>query len=257
MSLANKPLKRIFSVLSRRWMNRYLYCLFYQHDLTKLALLLGSDKEGIHHYTQHYQHHFGKLRRRQLNVLEIGIGGYDDPKQGGHSLRMWKTYFPHSHIFGIDIYDKTYHDEPRISTFKGSQTDETFLQDVINNIGSVDIIIDDGSHYNDHVITTFNILFPKLNHHGIYVVEDLQTSYWDDVAGQHWGGSKDLAAPHTSMNYFKRLVDGLNHEEYTLDDYTPTYFDKHIISMHFYHNLLFIYKGLNNEGSNLYENKIV
>jgi hypothetical protein len=60
---------------------------------------------------------------------------------------------------------------------------------------------------------------------------------------------------HTSMNYFKTLVDGLNYEEFTLGEYAPTYFDRHITSMHFYHNLVFIYKGQNNEGSNLYGNR--
>jgi len=53
------------------------------------------------------------------------------------------------------------------------------------------------------------------------------------------------------MNYFKSLVDGLNYEEFTINDYIPTYFDKNIISMHFYHNLVFVYKGQNKEGSNV------
>ena len=33
--------------------------------------------------------------------------------------------------------------------------------------------------------------------------------------------------------------------------YKQTYFDKKIVSMHFYHNLIFIYKGNNNEKSNI------
>jgi hypothetical protein len=227
------------------------YSLLHGNDLTKLAIAFGTDKRGKHHYTQHYQHHFAPLRRKKLNIIEIGIGGYSNPKGGGKSLRMWKAYFSQSHIFGIDIHDKTYHDEQRIKTFKGSQVDEDFLKRVVAEIGTVDIIIDDGSHYNDHIITTFKILFPLLSSNGIYVVEDLQTSYWEKVSGEHWGGSKDLMAPHTCMNFFKSLVDGLNYEEFTIDDYTPTYFDRHIISMHFYHNLVFIYKGQNNEGSNM------
>jgi demethylmacrocin O-methyltransferase len=226
--------------------------LVYKRNLPKLALLFHTDKEGLHSYAKHYQHHFKSQRRKKLNILEIGVGGYENPKDGGQSLRMWKAYFPNSNIFGIDIYDKTLHDERRIKTFKGSQVDEGFLRDVVSAMGTVDIIIDDGSHYSNHVITAFKILFPMLNHNGIYVVEDLQTSYWDNVIGECWGGSSDLKASHTSMNFFKPLVDGLNYEEFTLDGYSPTYFDQHIISMHFYHNILFIYKGLNNEGSNVF-----
>ena len=230
---------------------RSVISFFLRKNLPRLALLHGTDKQGVHRYAQHYQHHFEPFRRKKLNILEIGIGGYNNPKNGGRSLRMWKSYFPNSRIFGIDIFDKTPHDEKRIKTFQGSQTDTSFLKRVVDEIGRVDIIIDDGSHHNDHVITSFKFLFPLLADNGIYVVEDTQTSYWSNVQDIDYGGSSDLTAPHTSMNYLKSLVDGLNHEEFTLADYVPTYFDKHITAMHFYHNLVFIYKGRNNEGSNI------
>lgn len=222
-----------------------------RNDVATLAVAFGTDKEGSHHYGRHYQYHFAPLRQKKLNVLEIGVGGYDQPQAGGESLRMWKAYFPKSLIFGIDIHDKSCHNDDRIKTFKGSQTDEMFLLEVAKQIGSIDIIIDDGSHLNNDVIATFKILFPLLSPKGLYVVEDLQTSYWDRVANICWGGSKNLDASHTSMNFFKRLVDKLNYEEFTLDGYVPDYFDKHIVSMHFYHNLVFIYKGSNDEGSNM------
>jgi hypothetical protein len=224
----------------------------YRRNLSRLALACGSDKQGSHFYTQHYQRHFSDLRNDKINLLEIGIGGYDDPQAGGDSLRMWKAYFPNAQIFGIDIYDKSSHNEKRITCFQGSQIDEDFLKGVTAEIGVVDIIIDDGSHLNEHVVKTFEILFPRLAPRGIYAVEDTQTSYWIDVDGVDWGGSSDLNAQHTSMNYFKSLVDGLNYEEFQLDDYVPTYFDRHIVAMHMYHNLVFVQKGDNNEGSNAF-----
>lgn len=222
-----------------------------KNSLSKLAAIFGTDKEGVHFYAKHYQYHFEVLRQAKLNILEIGVGGYANVQAGGKSLRMWKAYFPNSHIFGIDMYDKTSHNESRIKTFKGSQVDEKFLKQVVDEIGTIDIIIDDGSHHSDHVIATFKILFPLMVCKGIYVAEDLQTSYWEKVSGENYRGSKDLTAPHTSMNFFKCLTDGLNYEEFTFDGYTPSYFDRHIVGMHFYHNLVFIYKGLNNEGSNI------
>jgi hypothetical protein len=241
-----KVINTFLIIVSRR-----VYAFLYRNSLSKLALAFGSDKEGAHFYARHYQKHFQSLCRSKINLLEIGIGGYHDPKAGGNSLRMWKAYFRKGDVFGIDIYSKTYHDEKRIKTFKGSQTDEDFLRKVAAEIGTIDIIIDDGSHYNDHVITTFDILFPLLSPSGIYVIEDLQTSYWNELSGQNWGGSSDLKAPHTSMNFLKSLVDGLNYEEFTIAEYTPTYFDRNITSIHFYHNMAFIYKGDNNEGSNI------
>jgi hypothetical protein len=227
--------------------------LLHAKDLRRLARLFGTDKEGLHFYCQHYQNHFQALRLKHINLLEIGIGGYDDPKQGGPSLRMWKTYFPNGRINGIDLLDKSSLEEARIRTFAGSQVDEAFLKRVVAEIGTPDIIIDDGSHRSEHVIASFKILFPLLAPHGIYVVEDLQTSYWgpDSPATGDWGGSSDLNAPHTSMNFLKSLVDGLNYEEFTLEGYRPSNLDRQIVAMHFYHNLVFIQKGMNDEGSNI------
>lgn len=241
------PLRGFLSREQRLFLKKVVSPL-YRRDPSQLARLFGTDKEGVHHYGQHYQRHFGALRQQRLNILEIGIGGYSDPKAGGESLRMWKAYFPKSRIYGVDTHDKSYHDEARITTFRGSQSDADFLRSVAEQIGTVDIIIDDGSHFNDHVIATFRVLFPLLAPRGIYVVEDTQTSYWADVDGVQWGGASDLTAPHTSMNFFKSLIDGLNYKEFTLDGYVPTYFDTHIVAMHFYHNLVFVQKGLNDEG---------
>ena len=163
---------------------------------------------------------------------------------------MWKKYFPFASIFAIDIYDKSSLQEDRITIFKGSQIDRIFLNKVTEEIGKIDVIIDDGSHINEHVIESFNVLFPKLKDGGIYVIEDTQTSYWEEFGGD----SKDLNNPKTIMNYFKRLTDGLNNKEFLIPNYKQSYFDKKIISMHFYHNLIFIYKGNNDEESKLVVN---
>jgi len=158
---------------------------------------------------------------------------------------MWRTYFPRGKIFGIDIEDKSTHDEGRIRTFRGDQNDEAFLLNVIAEIGKPDIIIDDGSHLNLHVINSFKILFPHLAENGIYAVEDTQTSYWPGFGGS----SDDLRTARTSMCMLKDLVDGINYKELILPDYIPSYFDQHITSVSFYHSLVFISKGLNNEES--------
>ena len=234
----------------QRHMAKTLLSRFSQKDLATVAKIFGSSKLLHPYYLPRYESHFRALRHKKLNVLEIGIGGYENPKAGGESLRMWKAYFPNGNIWGIDIFDKSFHDEKRIKTFKGSQVDERFLDEVVRTIGTIDIIIDDGSHMNEHVIQTFRTLFPRLAQNGIYVIEDIQTSYWTEVRGTTWDGSTDLTAPFTSMNFFKSLTDGINHAEFTLEDYEPTYFDKNIVGMHFYHNQVFVYKGLNNDGSN-------
>lgn len=219
----------------------------YRNNLTKLGHIYGTDKVGEHFYTEHYQTHFKKFRLKKINLFEIGVGGIKNPLKGGESLRMWKKYFPLAKIFSIDIHDKSALQEKNITIFKGNQVDKDFLEEVCNEIDEKDIVIDDGSHMNEHVIESFKILFPKLKDGGIYVVEDTQTSYWE-----HYGGNnKDLNNPKTMMNFFKSFTDSLNKQEFLIPNYEQTYFDKKIVSMHFYYNLIFIYKGNNNEKFNI------
>ena len=152
---------------------------------------------------------------------------------------MWRTYFPNSQIFGIDITDKSQHDEKRIKTFRGSQDDESFLAKVVDQTGPLDIVIDDGSHQCSHVIKTFEFLFPRMSESGYYVIEDTQSSYWTSFGGSN----EDLNRPDTTMGYFKNFVDGLNYKERA--GHKPSYYDQNIFSMAFYHNMIFIEKQKN------------
>lgn len=219
-------------------------------SLISLAKLHGTDKWGAHWYAQNYEHHFAPLRLSKVKVLEIGIGGYEDPAAGGESLRMWRDFFPHAIIYGLDIHDKQCHSEKRIKVYQGHQSDYRVLGQIVKDADGIDIVIDDGSHINNDVAESFLTLFPLLNDKGIYVIEDLQTSYWEPFGGG------DANRENTTMCKLKNLVDGLNHNEFDSPGYLPSYFDLHITSIHFYHNMAFIYKGSNNEGSNIVENNI-
>ncbi|WP_030373458.1 class I SAM-dependent methyltransferase [Streptomyces rimosus] len=216
-------------------------------DLGDLALRFGSDKWGVWHwYTQHYDRHFASLRHEPVRVLEIGIGGYYDPAAGGGSLRMWKNYFSRGIVHGLDIYDKSGLDELRLHTFVGSQNDAGFLRDLAEQHGPFDIVIDDGSHVNEHILASFDTLLPHVRPGGWYVIEDIQTSYWP----QYGGTSGAQAGPGTSIGLLKQLIDGLEHQEANHPrDFSPSYTDRHVVGLHLYHNLAFIQKGDNNEGT--------
>ena len=242
------------SIKLRHWLKKYLpppqyrrlvrvlkaaLGWWHRDDLNQLALLFRTDKCGSHWYTQHYQRYFRPLKNKRLNVFEIGI-------ESGASLRMWKAYFRKSQIIGIDLLDKTYLSEHRIDIRQCDQTDSDRLLRLAREYGGFDIIIDDGSHLNEDVIKTFQLLFPLLRENGIYVVEDTQTAYW-----QTWGGG--IANPHNSMAFFKGLVDSINYVEYPIANYQPNYFDRHIVEIAFFHNLVIIRKGQNDEKANMPE----
>jgi demethylmacrocin O-methyltransferase len=216
---------------------------WYRKDLNRLATVCDTDKWGTHWYTQHYDRYFRPMRSRRLNVLEIGVGGYESSDLGGGSLRMWKAYFSKSQIVGIDLYDKSHFSESRIDVRQCDQTDKDGLVRLSKEYGGFDIVIDDGSHFNEHVIQSFEVLFPLLRTGGIYVVEDVQTAYWSSFGG-------GINSPGASIKYFKALVDGLNHAEYPIPSYKPTYYDENIVEIAFFHNLVFICKGKNDEKTN-------
>lgn len=214
-------------------------------SLTALAKQFGTDKWGKwHRYTPHYERHLGHLRDERFTLLEIGIGGYAREKQGGASLRMWRSYFPKAQILGLDIEDKSFVDSDRIRTYQGSQADERLLHQIVSDADDLKVIIDDGSHRCEHIRATFDVLYPLLPDDGIYAIEDLQTSYWP-----RFGGSDDLDASFTSMALVKSLLDDLNWEEFTPVDSEPTYVQSHLVALHAYHNLVFLEKGENNEKS--------
>ena len=212
-----------------------------REDLGTLAVRFGSDKWGdLHWYTQHYERHFARLRTEPVKVLEIGIGGYDDPASGGGSLRMWQRYFRRGLIHGLDIAAKTV-TGPRIMTVQGDQSDAGFLSELGSRLGPFDVVIDDGSHRNDHVQTSFHALFPHVRAGGLYVVEDLQTAYWPS-----WGGAADGGAG-TSMGMLKSFVDGLNLAEVADPRVDGGYVQRNISGISFHHNIAFVEKGLNAE----------
>ena len=248
-----RELRAVLAGQGARAARHYYARMRWGRDLPALAAYFGTDKWGEHWYAGHYQKHFAHLRRKRLRILEIGVGGFDDPRLGGASLRMWKAYFPNASIIGLDIVCKSPHDESRIKTVMGSQDDEQLLQNLSRSEGPFDIVIDDGGHRNAHVIRTFLTLFPLLTGDGIYVVEDTQTAYWPEYGGAPPG---DPAAP-TSMNFLKGLADALNYREFPrVEGWTPHPLGQHIVAMHFYHNLVFVQKGRNDEPSNAFDRSL-
>ena len=141
-------------------------------------------------------------------------------------------------ICGIDIDKKDFIIE-NVSILQGDQSDKLFLESIIKKYEKFDIIIDDGSHQAKHIIASFNFLFSHLNDKGIYVIEDLQTSYLP-----RYGGSRlNLNKRNSSMNFIKSLTDSINYEQNDKPFFKKKTFDGKIKSIYFYQNIAFINKG--------------
>jgi mycinamicin biosynthesis methyltransferase MycE-like protein len=211
-------------------------------SLNDLAARYGSDKwGGLHWYTPHYMNHFSPLRYDPVKVLEIGIGGYKYASCGGESLYMWQHFFPRGLIYGVDIYPKPGVRGPRIRTIQGSQNDPAFLRSLAAEFGPFDIIIDDGSHINEHVRTSFEELFGSVRPGGYYVIEDLHTSFWPE-----FGGEAPPCSSRTTIGLIKDLIEGLHISEYAGQDAGGTQLT-HPSEVSVYHNIAFLRKGIGSE----------
>jgi demethylmacrocin O-methyltransferase len=187
--------------------------------------------KGKTHFLKIYENYFSSLKNKKINILEIGV--YE-----GKSLMIWKSYFPNANIVGIDIQSYNFQIE-RIKTFVGDQTDLKFLSGLLKKYRNFDVIIDDGSHISKDIIKSFTFLFDFLVDGGLYVVEDLQTSYFP-----RYGGSRiNLKKNNTSINFFKSLIDSGNYEKNDRPFYKKNKFDGNIKFVHFYQNLMILKKG--------------
>ncbi len=206
-------------------------------DFQNLEVLFrkhGTDKVDMHHYAPHYERHLGRFKRRMHNfdMLEIGVGL-------GQSLAAWQDYFPFASLVALDIDPKP--DLP-FKIYQGHQADPRIIAEITKFHGPFDIIIDDGSHRSEDTIATLMMLWRFLSPNGVYVIEDTQTSDWPS-----FGQPNSL----NTMSFLKGLVDGLNWEERDVPHYSPTLFDRELLGISFYHNIAFLQKGNNQEGSNL------
>ncbi len=194
---------------------------------------LNNRQRTVHkwkHYFPAYEAHFERFRNRPVFFLEIGCG------RGG-SLQMWKRYLgPHAQIVGIDINPeaKTF-EEDQIDVRIGSQSDFVFLQSLLDEFGTPNVVLDDGSHRMSDVVDSFRFLYPRTAPDGVYLVEDLHTAYWDEYGG-------GLRREGTFIELTKHLIDELN-ADWTRDALPPSDFTRSTLSMHIYDSIVAFEKG--------------
>jgi hypothetical protein len=159
---------------------------------------------GIHNYSTFYEYLFSSMRHSRLNFLEIGYKKY------GATLPVWQQYFTNGRILYVDNANPSGTDSLRVF-------DQRCVQDIdrlMNEIGNMDIIIDDAIHQFSENRFLIHHLFKYLNEGGIYIVEDLT-----EETKQSFLGSKEellrqlpirfmsvLDIPHPNNSYDNRLL---------------------------------------------------
>ena len=171
------------------------------------------------------------LLRRNTHLVEVGV-------QKGGSLDMWSKYLPvDSRITGIDIDPECAnlkYDTDRISVIIGDQGVEGFWNENIPSLGKIDIFIDDGGHFMDQQILTFEKVFPLMPHNSVYICEDTHTSYMPYNGG-------GFQTKGSFLEYAKQYVDVI-HSSWIND--LDTEFERKkkigydLTSVHFYDSMV-------------------
>jgi SAM-dependent methyltransferase len=182
------------------------------------------------HYFEIYDRHFSRYRNREVAVLEIGVSH-------GGSLQMWKYYFGEkAKVFGIDIDPRCKaFEEENIQIFIGSQSDRQFLKKVKEQMPPLDILIDDGGHTMKQQIVSYEELFPHIKDDGVYLCEDLHTSYYLDFGG----GYKRRGS---FIEYSKNFIDYLNAWYAEQKSLRVNDFTKSVNSISYYDSVIVIEK---------------
>lgn len=133
------------------------------------------DELGIHFATglssfgrdclRHWQPLLAPLRDQPFDILEIGVGD-------GASLRVWRDWFPHARLVGLDARRIALNPPIANCTIvQGRQTDPAVLRPLIQSF-QFRLIVDDGSPRPPEKIDTFLALFPWMPPGSIYLCPD-------------------------------------------------------------------------------------
>ncbi len=154
-----------------------------------------------HYITKHstyfdaYDDLLSKYRGQKITFVEIGI-------LSGGSLYMWRDFFgPQARIIGVDLNPaaKKWESEG-FEIYIGSQSDPDFWKNFVEEVGPMDVVLDDGGHTYEQQITTVECLIDHITDGGKLIVEDTHTSYMNGFGPKRY----------SFIEYTKALIDAVN-----------------------------------------------
>lgn len=167
-----------------------------------LEAFMAGPKRSVHKWVDYFDIYHRALqsyRGKPITFVEIGV-------QNGGSAMMWRDYLgPQAKIIGVDIDPKCRAlEEHGFEIWIGDQADPAFWRAFTAKHPTLDIVLDDGGHTMDQQLVTFEALWPTVKDGGVYLVEDIHTSYFPG----HGGGGPGKSG--TFIDRLKGLIDDMH-----------------------------------------------
>lgn len=204
-----------------------------QQHLNDECASSGSDKACLNHTFAGYNYmdHYGALfetnprfyEETEINIFEIGV-------LGGNSLRLWRRLFPLANIVGLDsdpaIQSRVGAIDKNTHLYVGNQSDKDLLLKINQERGPFDLVIDDGSHSYEDMLTSAITLLPRLNFNGLYVIEDINVAWpMPEWPGMRWS-QYSPNDPSKLFEFLNTIMAGINMRS------GP------VLSMHYFHGMI-------------------
>lgn len=145
-----------------------------------------TDKNSIHSYIDLYQELFQSKKETATHILEIGIG--PTVHMNGGSIKMWADYFYKADVHAVDVtpidnVNPSIISHPRIHlhTSNDAYNLNFFKNTFLSKNMTFDILLDDGPHTLESMITFVKMYHRLLKHNGILVIEDIQDIGWTNT----------------------------------------------------------------------------
>lgn len=180
--------------------------------LDEIGQLYGTDKSSAeHNYLNKYEFFLSKWKNKRFNMLELGVFR-------GASIKMWGEFFPNATIYAVDVDPDT--QKYTMENKKVIIADLSLYQNISElSILKPDIIVDDASHMWRHQIMALLVLFDSLPHGGIYIVEDIETSF----KGYEHSFYNDASV--TCYDFLSAIAEVVTSNEYLRDNVSASVYE--------------------------------
>lgn len=195
---------------------------FLKKSFYESPLLTAKHESYFETYAEELECFVGK----SITFVEIGV-------MNGGSLFMWRKFFgEQARIIGIDMNPSARQLESHgFEIYIGSQSDKNFWQKFFEEVGSVDIVLDDGGHTYKQQIITAKACIPHIRDGGKVIIEDVHTSYYPSFG---------YPSRYSFINWSKQQIDRVNFRSKSIPGRLGAHSDS-IYSVRFYESIVSFY----------------